>query len=389
MNQLYDCIVVGGGPAGATVAYHLAKKNRKVIILEKNRFPRYKPCAGGLTPKAFNLLDFSISELIEFESRNVVISFNHKMYRKICGAASVTIMVKRDKFDHYFLCKAQESGSGLIEGVKITDIEFENQTFCVKTPKGIFKSFYLVGADGANSFVNNRFKIVNKNPRGFAVEINYPMKKEDIAKYEQTFEFGLFPDGYLWIFPKSDQLSIGAYSSKPKMKTLKKHLLDYLKYLGFSDYNKFKMRGHIIPFYGINYIQPNFPCILVGDAAGFSDYLTGEGIFYAMKSGIIAADIVNKSIDKGNFFYRNLQRKYNKEIIRGLKLGCRFGKSFYERLPRSLNFISREWLLKISLLAAYKGITYDRLLPKIPYLFLKSLTLDLKIKNLESLFDGD
>jgi len=381
---MYDCIVIGGGPAGACVSYNLAKKYRKVLVLEKYKFPKYKPCAGGITLKGYNLLDFSLDNLIEFESKNFILSINHSKYKDLCGSGVITYMVERKIFDDYFINKAIEKGAELIEEINVVDIIYDNNSFLVKSSAGDFKCKYLVGADGTYSYVNKRFKIVNTDLRGFAVEINYPLEENEISKYKQTFEFGVVPNGYLWIFPKKKHLCIGAYTAQPKLKELKQYLKDYLTHLGFNDYEENDLRGHNIPFYGINYIQPNYPCILVGDAAGFSDYWTGEGIAYALKSGTIAAEVIDNSLKSNHFDYKLLQKKYDKEIIKGLKLGYHMAKYFYKNSPFYYRIISNKFVTRVLIYASYIGMTYDQINKKGVLLFFKSLSDNFKVRKINS-----
>ncbi|MBI5096565.1 MAG: FAD-dependent oxidoreductase [Nitrospirae bacterium] len=110
----YDVIVVGGGPAGATVAYELATSGINVLILEKERFPRYKPCGGGLSLKIDRVLKFSIKEVIETTVMGVHFSCQGKNGRSILSDRPVAYMVMRDKFDSLLIIRFSPD----IRGVK-------------------------------------------------------------------------------------------------------------------------------------------------------------------------------------------------------------------------------------------------------------------------------
>ena len=360
----YDVIIIGAGPAGSYAAYILAKSKIKVLVIDKYSFPRYKPCAGGLTAKAFNSFDFPISKEVKYSTNTVVTSYKNHIFHNISGNKTLTKMVERKEFDDFLIKKAVDSGATFLDGMKVTEVTWENAEFSVKTDKEFFRSNYLIGADGTNSIVNRTFNIVERDLYGFAVEINCPVSKDNIGKFNMTFDFGTVPNGYLWIFPKDEYVCVGVYTTNKKMKNIQKYLLDYIEKLGLVPESE-KFKGHVIPYYGINYKQPDFPCVLVGDAAGFGEYWTGEGIYYAVKSGTIAAEVISSSIKSGIFDPQTLQRRYQREIIRGLKLAYYIGKFFYGYLPLSFNLVMSYLPVGIMYESASRGLTFDQAFSKI------------------------
>lgn len=360
----YDVIIIGAGPAGSYAAYMLAKSKIKVLVIDKYSFPRYKPCAGGLTAKTFNSFDFPISKEVKYSTNTVVTSYKNQIFHNISGNKILTKMVERKEFDDFLIKKAVDSGAMFLDGTKVTEVTWENAEFGVKTDKELFKCKYLIGADGTNSIVNRTFNIVERDLYGFAVEINCPVSKDNIGKFNMTFDFGTVPNGYLWIFPKDEYVCVGVYTTNKKMKNIQKYLIDYIEKLGLIPESE-KFKGHVIPYYGINYKQPEFPCVLVGDAAGFGEYWTGEGIYYAVKSGTIAAEVISSSIKSGIFDHQALQRRYQKEIIRGLKLAYYIGKFFYGHLPLSFNLVMSYLPVSIMYESASRGFTFDQSISKI------------------------
>lgn len=127
------------------------------------------------------------------------------------------------------------------------------------------------------------------------------MKREDILNDKQKLIFSVISEGYLWIFPHKDHLKIGLYVAEYKKQNLKKFLEVFLAVLGLDKYDPKDIKGHFIPHYGIHYKQSQLPCLLTGDATGFEDYWVGEGIYYTLKSGTIATDILSKSIEDHRF----------------------------------------------------------------------------------------
>lgn len=378
--EKYDVIIVGAGPAGACAAHLLAKSKINVLVIDKDHFPRSKPCAGGLTAKTFMSFEFSISEKVKYVTSSIVASYKDEIFHKISGNKILTEMVERKEFDHYFIRKAIDSGAVFLDGVKVTEVIWENKEFIVKTESQLFRCNYLIGADGTNSIVNRAFNIVKKDLYGFAIETNCPVSKENIKNFDMTFDFGTVPNGYLWIFPKDQYVCVGVYTTNKKMKNTQQYLLAYIERLGLTPESE-KIKGHVIPFYGINYKQPDFPCILVGDAAGFGDYWTGEGIYYAVKSGIIAAEVIHSSINSGTFQYKVLQKRYYKEIIKGLKLGYHIGEIFYKHLPFTFNVLMSFFPSGILYESFSRGFTYDQIFSKIHILLLSLIFNKSKISN--------
>ena len=123
MKQSHDVIVVGAGPAGATLAYELAKRGIGVLLLEKEKLPRYKCCAGGVTSKAAKLLDFDISEVAEDAIHEVSFTFNLGSPYLGQPFQPLIYTVMRDVFDHFLVKKAQQLGAVLIDGQKVTQIQ--------------------------------------------------------------------------------------------------------------------------------------------------------------------------------------------------------------------------------------------------------------------------
>lgn len=382
--EKYDVIVVGAGPAGACAAYLLAGSKINVLVIDKDFFPRDKTCAGGLTAKTFGSFDFPINENIKFSTNSVTVSYKNSIFHKISGKKILTEMVERKEFDHFFIKKAVDSGARFLDGVKVSEVIWENGEFSIKTEgntsEQLFYCRYLIGADGSNSIVNRTFNIVERDLYGFAIETNCPVSEDNIGKFEMTFDFGTVPGGYLWIFPKDKYVCVGAYTTNKKMKNIQKYLLDYIDSLGLVLESK-KLTGHIASFYGINYMQPDFPCVLVGDAAGFGEYWTGEGIYYAVKSGAIAAEVISSGIKSGVLDYKLLQKRYEKEIIRGLKLAYYIGKNFYSHLPFSYKFVVSDFPAGILYESFSRGLTYDQAFSKIHIILFSLIFNKFRISN--------
>ncbi len=122
LRDAYDVAVVGAGPAGATAARELARAGHTVLLLERQRIPRYKTCAGGVTVRAAKLLDFDISSVVERVVHGGRISYKLQRPIERRYPEPVCYMVMRDRFDGFLARKAGEAGAHLAEGVRVASV---------------------------------------------------------------------------------------------------------------------------------------------------------------------------------------------------------------------------------------------------------------------------
>ena len=221
MTSIYDCIVVGGGPAGATAAYHLAKQGHSVLILEKNHLPRYKPCGGGVCPKVAEWFDYDFEPVISQKVTQVRYTYN--LEDEVISELSEPIwMVRRDEFDHYMVQQAQKQGAILQAGTKATGIQFQAGCWHVSTSAEPVVGRYLIAADGAKGPMAKwlGFK-QRKTVMAGAIETEPRLSVQN--GHIVHFEFGLLKNGYVWNFPKADGYSLGSgafISAKRKSRDL-------------------------------------------------------------------------------------------------------------------------------------------------------------------------
>ena len=304
-----DVIISGAGPAGSLAAYELAAHGVPVLILEKSSFPRYKVCGAGLTHKILDEIPFDIAPVLETEIHTIVFS---KGFRDVFMRSSPEPMLyctNRDKFDEFLLKKAVEAGAQVVHGEKVTGVAQDKDFVTVNTLNGSFRSKLVIGADGASSAVARSAGLRDNIMPGLAWEAEVMADPETIKAFSQTvfLDWGSFPGGYGWVFPKGDHFSIGvggpASLSKWMMPYYQK-MLAYLAAGGWNDNAKCKeqnakwtievtdtmsLRSWPIPVRVKRSQFHNGRIIVAGDAAGLTDPLTGEGIYYAVRSGILAA----------------------------------------------------------------------------------------------------
>jgi geranylgeranyl reductase family protein len=294
-------MVVGAGPAGCAAAYDLAAAGQSVVLLDKHDFPRPKACAGGLTIKAVRALRYSIDPVVrqvvrrvQLEGANPVQPVADRLDTVLQSREPICVMTVRAELDEFCLHKTMAAGACLRRISPVRQIERSGENVQLLTDGARYRARFLIGADGASGQVRRLCADGSWFSRGFALEVKTAMPKVDT---DLTFDFASVNNGYAWIFPKGDHLNVGVYAPSSTASVTRSHLLGYVKArLGIDAVE------HVVGQYlGIGAghgqaedVQPDLRdrVFLVGDAGGFVDPLTGEGIYGALLSGQAAAAAV-------------------------------------------------------------------------------------------------
>lgn len=292
--NMYDLVIVGGGPSGASAGRIAGKKGLSTLLLEKENFPRYKPCGGALSSYGLSCLDFKLPEsVIEKSIPNVRIHFRD-LFVEGRKEDNLAVLISRKVFDNFLLEKAKETGIEIHTGEKVLDCIEREDCVEVKTPDNTYLGRFVLIAEGSGGSL--KYKVRSKDRRieyclGLVSEI--PDEDEAIRnRLPDTIDlyFGITKGGYGWIFPHAGYYSVGVVGTAQYFKHPKGVMLDFLQENGFS--GSFPIRSHIIPVGGIKRKTVNSRLLLSGDAAGFVDAFSGEGMAYAIRSGQLAAEAV-------------------------------------------------------------------------------------------------
>lgn len=328
MTKKFEVAIVGGGPAGATCAYELAKAGINVAIFDHSH-PREKPCGGGLPKRFFN--DFDLPKGVKKRIINWIIVEDQnghkvKLYQKFGG---VTMM--RKEFDHALFKKTKKAGTFCIDK-RVIEVGYKNGKWVVKTKGKEYEADFLVGADGCLSIVRNYvLGGIGKKYLAHAVGYHIPHSKSDMKKkFEDAIEFYFLgkpylKKGYIWIFPKLDFVTVGLMTNLGTSEirgSLEKFIKTHHAAKKILLPDKISIHSHLIPFvnstkfYDLPTSGENW--VLIGDAAGHVNPITGEGIYYAMMGGKLAAKAyLENDITKYETYWR---KKFGPDLYWGSRM---------------------------------------------------------------------
>jgi len=329
---MYDVAIVGSGPSGACAALKLAEAGASVILLDKKVLPRYKVCGGGVVQRARALLDFEINSVVEreFYAATITLLANNLSFAVQQDSPMIS-MTMRSKLDHLLVLAAQKAGAKIRSGTKVHSFSLFKTHIELDTTAGLIPAKIVIAADGAASILarlagwkDNRFLVP-------AMETEIYLSDKEMGRYESKvrFDFDIPPHGYAWLFPKADHLSLGVLSYKHHHVNLKHALKRYLNILDIRNIKRQERHGFIIPASPRSEGFTRNRIILVGDAAGFADPVTCEGITFAIKSGQLAAE----SLIQESFAWNRCKVRYEQliqqHILPELSVARFFSKILY------------------------------------------------------------
>lgn len=291
---MYDVIIIGGGPSGASAGRRAGKLGMKTLLLDKEEFPRYKPCGGGLSEHAMSYLDFELpQDIIEWDVTGARIIFRDQLI-EVHKDHRVSALVSRNKFDNFLLEKAKETNIEVHTGEKA--LCCREMPYCVEvdTRQGTYQAKFAIIAEGAHGLVKTCVRPAdNKEEYGICLVTEVPADEREMEKRlgnAVELHFGVAGGGYGWIFPHKTYYSVGIGGVVKDFPHPKESMLNFLKENGFS--GEYKLHGHKIPWGGIKRKVVGSRVLLSGDAAGYVDAFSGEGLAYAICSGQFAAEAI-------------------------------------------------------------------------------------------------
>jgi geranylgeranyl reductase family protein len=285
----FDVLVIGGGPAGSATATHLAAAGASVLLADRARFPRDKPCGGGLTTRAFLQCPVDPTPVVEEEVDIVELRFrfDDAVVRK--ARAPVIRMTQRRRLDAFLLDAARERGVEVREGAKVT-LEGDRP----RVDERRVTCAAIVGADGANGITARALGLGDGIVHGVAFEGNLPYGRVSREAYghRAVIELADIPGGYGWVFPKGDHVNVGVGAWEKEGPQLREHLRRTCEAHGVSPSELESLRGHRLPLRRAGTRLASERGLLVGDAAGLIDPVSGDGMYECFVSARLAATAI-------------------------------------------------------------------------------------------------
>lgn len=320
----HDIVIIGGGPSGLSTALHLQRiaphLATRILILEKEQYPRFKLCAGGLTLDAEILLErlgLDVNEVPHVTADNIHFDFAGKgLNIRIRGQHALRV-IRRNEFDHWLAKKAKSRGIEIREGVTVKNIIPDQNGVTIETDQGIFHAQVVVGADGSNGITRRCIFPIASVYTARVLEVITPSLPA--GRWGQAyFEFSPVPNniaGYIWDFPTQVNGEAmrcwGIYDTNllagEKRPPLKEPLAEEMSRFGFN-LDDYELKGHPIRWFSPENKMSVPRVLLVGDAVG-ADPIFGEGISIALGYGAVAARELNESFQRNEFSFRRYKRR--------------------------------------------------------------------------------
>jgi len=333
----HDIIIIGGGPGGLSTALHLhwiaPHLSHRILILEKEHYPRSKLCAGGLTFDAESILEnlnLDVNEVPHVFADDIHFDFEAKGLLIRIPKRHALRIIRRDEFDNWLANKVMSRGIRIKEGVTVKNIVPQTDEVIVETNSGVHKAQIVVGADGSNGITR---RCVFPREPVYTARVLEVITHSQMPSYSPSrnlegaharrwgsafFEFSPVPNniaGYIWDFPTQIKgkpmrcwgiydTNILANEARPQ---LREPLATEMQRLGLH-LKDYEIRGHPIRWFSPKSRMSVPHVLLVGDAVG-ADPIFGEGISIALGYGALAAQEIYESIQQGDLSFHGFRKR--------------------------------------------------------------------------------
>ena len=297
-ETVWDVVVVGAGPAGASAAHAAACAGRRVLLLEKAELPRYKTCGGGIIGPSREALPPGFELPLRERVHAVTFSMNGKLARTRRSKHVLFGLINRPEFDAGLVEAAKDAGAEVRTGVSVTRVEQhgpsvpDRRTVAVVLADGeTVLARAVVGADGSASRIGAHVGVkLDQVDLGLEAEIPVPETVAEDLAGRVLIDWGPMPGSYGWVFPKGDTLTVGVISARGEGAGTKRYLEDFIARLGLAGFEPSISSGHLTRCRSDDSPLSRGRVLVCGDAAGLLEPWTREGISFALRSGRLAGE---------------------------------------------------------------------------------------------------
>lgn len=298
VRRVWDVVVVGAGPAGASAAYAAAVTGRRVLLLEKAELPRYKTCGGGIIGPSRDALPPGFDLPLKDRVDAVTFTHNGRFSRTRRSRQMLFGLINRPEFDQQLVEHAQKAGAELRTGVAVQRVEQhgsavpDRRTVALVLQGGeTVLARAVVGADGSAGRIGAHVGVkVDQVDLGLEAEIPVPETVAEDWRGRVLIDWGPIAGSYGWVFPKDDTLTVGVISRRGEGAATKRYLEDFIGRLGLAGFEPSISSGHLTRCRADDSPLSRGRVLVCGDAAGLLEPWTREGISFALRSGRLAGE---------------------------------------------------------------------------------------------------
>ncbi len=348
---VWDVLVIGGGPAGASAARVAAELGASVLLIDRARFPRYKTCGGGLIGISLAHLPPSVLSTIEQEVHEVRFSLRGGAAKTRRRSRPFLALVHRERFDEALAAAARAAGAIFEDSVTVRSLEESvGGLVTVSTDRGILTARVVVGADGTSGRTGRYVGVeIRGTDLGLEVELTRTPQSRSFDG-SIAFDWGVPPGSYAWVFPKREVLTVGVIQARGEPQQTRAYLDSWLTTTGLRSLEIERSSGHLAQWRAPQSPLRRGSVLVAGDAAGLLDPWTREGISFALRSGCwageaaaLATDAVARaatntatSADRRDRALEAYSRRVNDVLDPDIRAGERL-LHFFERHPRAVH----------------------------------------------------
>jgi geranylgeranyl reductase family protein len=367
----YDVIVAGAGPAGSTAARECAARGLSVALVDRAAFPRDKPCGGGVLVRAARLLPFSIGPVVERTAYGVRFSLRQRRAFSRRCSEPLAYQTQRSRFDTCLLDQAVQAGVRFFPRSPVEGVERREDAISVRAGGASFEGRALVVADGANGVAARLAGVVVRRRVGIAYEANVPISDDSGSSWSDMIglDLGAPPGGYGWLFPRGDHVNVGVGGWPSEARTFRRRLEGLARVWRLNPARFCSEQGFALPVRSPSGPLVHGNVLLVGDAAGLLDPLTGEGIYAAIYSAQTAARHLDSYVRGRASDLEGYRRDLSAELLPDLAAARRL-HAIVDRYPAAfaacLRYVPGAWGLVCRILRGED--TYIGFVRRLPWL---------------------